>query len=397
MTSRQLPDWINSYLSYVENTEPAEQFKLWTAISCIAACLQRKVVLEYGALTLFPNIYVVLVAPSGGRKGTAMGPGYKMLRELNIRMSAEATTREALIRALNSSNDTKIEESTGDMYLHSSLTIYSQELTVFLGYDNKQLMSDLTDWYDCRERWTYDTKHQGTDAIINIWVNLFGATTPSLLQTTLPQDAIGGGLTSRMIFVYAPKKGAVIPRPTYRDDLYTQLVHDLERIKMMSGVFKLTEEFIKVYEEWYLLSESKPPFEDDRLAGYMERRPNHVLKLSMIMGASEGSEFTLHARHFARALDILTDAEHQMLQVFKGIGKSNLAALIARMQAILATKGSMHFSELTQRFLHDADEFSINRALQQMASANMIKHIHRGASVWIEWCGTDPTNFYGKI
>lgn len=146
MTPRQLPDWIETYLSYVENTEPAEQFKLWTAISCIAACLQRKVVLEYGALTLYPNMYVVLVAPSGGRKGTAMGPGYKMLRELNVRMSAEATTREALIRALNTSSDTDIQEETGDMYLHSSLTIYSQELTVFLGYDKKQLKSDLTDW-----------------------------------------------------------------------------------------------------------------------------------------------------------------------------------------------------------------------------------------------------------
>lgn len=397
MTPRQLPDWIETYLSYVENTEPAEQFKLWTAISCIAACLQRKVVLEYGALTLYPNMYVVLVAPSGGRKGTAMGPGYKMLRELNVRMSAEATTREALIRALNTSSDTDIQEETGDMYLHSSLTIYSQELTVFLGYDNKQLMSDLTDWYDCRERWTYDTKHQGTDAIINIWVNLFGATTPSLLQTTLPQDAIGGGLTSRMIFVFAPKKGNIIPRPTYKEDLYVKLIHDLEQIKMMTGTFKLSEDFIQAYERWYLASESKPPFDDDRLAGYLERRPNHVLKLSMIVGASEGSTFNLKEKHFNRALTILDAAEKQMLQVFKGIGKSNLAALIARMQAILATKQRMLFSELTQRFLHDADEFSINRAIQQMTSAGMVKTIIRGNVSTIEWCGTDPNDFYGRL
>lgn len=397
MTPRQLPDWIEAYLSYVENTEPAEQFKLWTAISCIAACLQRKVVLEYGALTLYPNMYVVLVAPSGGRKGTAMGPGYKMLRELNVRMSAEATTREALIRALNTSSDTDIQEETGDMYLHSSLTIYSQELTVFLGYDNKQLMSDLTDWYDCRERWTYDTKHQGTDAIINIWVNLFGATTPSLLQTTLPQDAIGGGLTSRMIFVFAPKKGKIIPRPTYKEDLYVKLIHDLEQIKMMTGTFKLSDDFIQAYERWYLASESKPPFDDDRLAGYLERRPNHVLKLSMIVGASEGSTFNLKEKHFNRALTILDTAEKQMLQVFKGIGKSNLAALIARMQAILATKQRMLFSELTQRFLHDADEFSINRAIQQMTSAGMVKTIIRGNVSTIEWCGTDPNDFYGRL
>lgn len=396
MTTRQLPDWIDVYLDYVSNTEPAEQFKLWTAISCIAACLRRKVVLEFGALTLYPNIYIVLVAPSGGRKGTAMGPGYKMLRDLNIRMSAEATTREALIRALNISSDTHIGEA-GDMYIHSSLTIYSQELTVFLGYDNKQLMSDLTDWYDCRERWTYDTKHQGTDAIINIWVNLFGATTPSLLQTTLPQDAIGGGLTSRMIFVYAPGKGAVIPRPTYKEELYVKLTHDLEQIGLMAGVFKLSPDFVDAYEAWYKQQDDHPPFDDDRLAGYLERRPNHVLKLSMIFGASEGSTLVLQPRHFERALQVLTAAEANMLQVFKGIGKSSLASLIARMQSIIATKRTVLYAELVNRFLHDADGFSIDKALQQMSNAGMIRTMMTGNVHTVEWIGPNPNEFYERI
>jgi hypothetical protein len=397
MSDRLLPDWIEAYLSYVENTEPALQFKLWTAISCIAACLRRKTVLEFGALTLYPNIYTVLVAPSGGRKGTAMGPGYKLLREMGIRMSAEATTREALIKALNTSSDSNIDQETGSLGLHSSLTIYSQELTVFIGYNNQQLMSDLTDWYDCRDYWTYDTKHQGTDAIINVWVNLFGATTPSLLQTTLPQDAIGGGLTSRMIFVYAPKKWKTIAQPTYKSDMYVSISHDLEQIAMLSGTFKLSSSFISAYEEWYEKQDDNPPFDDDRLAGYLERRPNHILKLSMVLGASESNNLNLELRHFERALKILTDVEASMLQVFKGIGKSGLASLVARMQSIIATKGKIPYAELINRFLHDADNWSIDKALLQMTSAGMIKQVQEGNRAYVTWVGSDLNDYYAVL
>jgi hypothetical protein len=283
------------------------------------------------------------------------------------------------------------------MTLHSSLTIYSQELTVFLGYDNKQLIGDLTDWYDCRDHWTYDTKHQGQDAIVNIWVNLFGATTPSLLQTTLPPDAISGGLTSRMIFVYAPRKGKVEPRPTYRDEMYAMLSHDLEQISMISGTYKLSNACVELYEAWYVHEDSNPPFDDERLSGYLERRSNHVLKLAMIIGASERNDLVLEPRHFERAKAILTGAEEHMLQVFKGIGKSNIAALVARMQSIVAAKGTISYAELVNRFLHDADNWHIDKALLQMTSAGMIKQVHEGQRVLIKWTGEDPSSAYSAF
>ena len=77
-------------------------------------------------------MYIVLVGPSGCRKGTAMGPGYSFLRKVGAKLSAEATTREALIGSLELCKDTSVAPD-GTSYDHSSLTIFSQELTVFLG------------------------------------------------------------------------------------------------------------------------------------------------------------------------------------------------------------------------------------------------------------------------
>ena len=142
---RRLPDWITGFLKYTENTEPPYTFRLWTALHTITAVLQRKCYLPWGSLTFYPNMYIVLVAPPGAaRKGTAMGPSLDMLSEpnLGVKLAAEAITREALIRELKNANDTIINQQTGEMIFHSSLTIHSQELTVFLGYHNYQLMSD---------------------------------------------------------------------------------------------------------------------------------------------------------------------------------------------------------------------------------------------------------------
>ena len=80
--SRLVPDWIESYLEATDNTEPPILYRTWTAVSVIAAVLQRKVFLEWHT-RIFPNMYIVLVGPPGRcRKGTAMVPVQKMLRIL---------------------------------------------------------------------------------------------------------------------------------------------------------------------------------------------------------------------------------------------------------------------------------------------------------------------------
>jgi hypothetical protein len=311
-----------------------------------------------------------------------MNPGMKLLREMGIKIAAESITREALIRELKQSNDTQVDVTSGDMFLHASLTIFSQELTVFLGYNNQALMSDLTDWFDCRDSWTYRTKNMGTDEIIGVWVNLIGATTPELLQTTLPTDAIGGGLTSRMIFVFEQKKGKIVPNPflTKEDlEVYQDLIRDLERICMMSGEFQVTEDFIERYIEWYIdYSTSDPPFEDYRFAGYLERRPTHLLKLCMIVSASHTSSRVINRVDFERALMILELTERRMPLTFAGVGKSNTADVMQRVIAVVSASGTIEFSELLRRFYQDIDKFILEKMVDTLRSMGKVEVVREG-------------------
>lgn len=368
-------------------------YKLWCGISVIAACLKRKCVLNWGTLTLYPNMYVVLVGPSGKcRKGTAMNQGMWFMREMGIKMAAESITREALIRELKeANNDVSVDPTTGEISMHASLTVYSQELTVFLGYNNQALMSDLTDWYDCRSEWTYRTKTQGTDAIIGVWVNLIGATTPDLLQTTLPQDAIGGGLTSRIIFVYENKKEKTVATPFLSHEeriLRDKLKDDLSRICALSGEFTVTNSFIDSYVPWYIAySNGKPPFQDYRFSGYFERRPSHLLKLCMIVNAARSSKMELDKVDFNKALEILEMTEKKMPYTFSGVGKSVTADSMARVMKIVAVEGVIEFRELHRRTFQDIDKFTLEKLVESLIAMEYITVEYKDKLKMIKYIG----------
>ena len=387
---RQLVDWIDAYVKYQENTEPPRMFHLWCAINIIASVLQRKCRLEWGTITFYPNMYVVLVAPSGkARKGTAMSPALNFLEDLNIKLAAEAITREALIRELNSASDTDHDLETGNMEFHSSLTIFSPELTVFLGYNNEQLMSDLTDWYDCRNKWTYRTKTQGTDEIRGVYVNLIGATTPELIAETMSRKAIGGGLTSRMIFVYEEDKGKIVPRPFLTDaqrGLYQQLKDDLNDIHFMRGRFDITEDFIRYWEDWYVKQEHNPPFNDIKFGGYIERRPNHVMKLSMILSASRSDRMLLEFQDIERAVRILEATEVNMQRTFAGVGKYTHADTLAQVMNEIAIRGDSGITheELSYIFRNDANVQILREIIDSLNVSGFLDSITRdGKEIYV--------------
>lgn len=382
--ARQAGDWITAYLKYTDNSEPPELYKLWVAISVIAASLQRKVFLRWEK-KVYPNMYIILVGPSGKcRKGTAMYPGEDLLRKLGIPLAAEAITREALIKELERTQDSA-KLALSQITLHSSLTVFSKELTVFLGYNNMSLMSDLTDWYDCSNVWTYRTKNAGVNELINVFVNIIGATTPELIQSTLPRDAIGGGLASRIIFVYENKKGKIVPAPFLSkadDELYEDLFTDLAEISMITGEYEIDGEFLDHYTEWYIAQEDNPPFQDDRFSGYFQRRAHHALKLSMILTASAGNEKMMTADTLKRAINILEQTEVKMPMVFRGMGASEYAAITDKVMHTIARAGEdgITVPRLLNLHYYDADKYTLDRIIGTLDTMNFCERNMEGTT-----------------
>lgn len=383
--TRRLTDWLDSYLTYTEQSEPPKLFHTWTAISTVAAALQRKCVINWGPIRFFPNMYIVLCAPPGkARKGTAMAYGSNFLSRLGVKVAAESITREALVREIMEAYSTTIDDVTGEMTFHSSLTIFSQELTVFLGYNQQQLMMDLTDWFDCGRgpdgKWTYRTKHQGTDDITGIWVNLIGATTPGLLRSTLSMDAIGGGLTSRIIFVYEEEKGKSCPVLFQSPEMMAlgeDLYYDLEQIHLMKGAFKPSSDFIDLWVDWYVAQEGRQIFSTPHLEAYCERRAVHVMKLSMILSAMESDQMIITGKQLQRAITLLEQTERNMPKVFSGVGKSPHAEVLSKVMNEIGMAGEITKSALLNKFYHDADDRVMEIIIETLRSMGFIDRVER--------------------
>jgi len=360
MADRLIADWIQGFLAYCDyNKEPPPLFKIWTAISTIAAVLQRKVYLPWER-NIYPNMYIVLIGPPGCRKGTAMYPAEQILNDFGmIKLASEATTSENLIRELKNSGTMHVDPATQDTFFHASLTIHSAELAVFLGYRNSVLMSDLCDWYDCRDRWRYRTKTQGEDDVVGVFVNLLGATTPELLQNTMSVDAIGSGLPSRIVFVYENARGRRCPDAFITDKERTikdMLVRDLDQIFQLCGTFKVSQEYLDAYTEYYLKEGAEAnSVQDDRFSGYCERRATHLRKLSMILNAARTNDMTITKQDFLAAHELLIRTEKKMPLTFAGTGRNSQADILNKAVMFIGGAGEMTQQELMRLMYRDVD------------------------------------------
>jgi len=276
-----------------------------------------------------------------------MAPAALLIRKIGVKMSASSITREALIKELEESS--ALDDINGDIVVHSSLTVNSPELTVFLGQDNKEMLMTLTDWYDCAGEWEYRTKTQGTNTVTGVWVNLLGATTPHLIQNALPLDAVGGGLASRMVFVYEDRIGKRVPAPfltQLQKDQAEQLLNELTDISKLNGAFQLTADAMDAWVDWYMNMEKTNPKMPPTFEGYLNRRQTHLRKLLMILSASRSNDMIINVDDFTRALDLLQRTERKMPRTFAGMGSSRNSQTITILHEYISEKGRVTIKEL---------------------------------------------------
>jgi len=383
---RKLPNWIDAFMAYTDNVETATIYRKWVAIMCIAAALQRKVKVDWGvSLRFYPNFYIILVGKSATGKGTAMRPGLDIIKQIpSIKLASQATSLQALISTLKDNNLTDVRDD-GSMVFHSSITVYSEEFTVFLGYKNSELISTLCNWYDCEEDWEYDTIKRSKEKVHGVWVNLIGGTTPDLIRSSLPPDSIGGGLTSRIIFVYADKADRISIFPTETQEqktLFKYLVRDLEKISMLSGDFSWTQGFMELWAEWRKKDSENPPFHNPKFDGYCGRRKVHLMKLAMVVSAACRSDLILTSDDLETAIEILEEVEEKMALTFSGMGRSDISELLFRANMFLKTSTSddIPYVQFARYFEGDADKNDLDRITQTLEATGVAKVIRRPGS-----------------
>lgn len=355
--SRQLSDWLEHYMLFTQNTESPTLYNLWSGITAISSALRRKCFCNWGLRGyIYPNFYIALVGPPGGRKGTAMKIAKPMVQALEIPMGSDSLgSTQALYKEIMEA-ETEYQDAKGLAKKHKSLSVWSEEFQVFLSERDPTLVASLTDLFDCADSWKYSTMKRGTEDISNCWLTIIGAITPSLLQSKLSQDAVGGGLLSRIIFVvgYGARKKIALPFLTKEDyALQEKLMQDLQRIALLAGPFKLKRDFLDSYIDWYENYSSAEGISNDKFLGYNARRALHLNKLCMIISASENESMEIHAHHFKKALALLEATEQEMPNAFQGFGLGSHAQVYAKLLTFIET--------------YDGDDFTSEQLMSQFS------------------------------
>lgn len=384
MSTRELGDWLEAYLEYTTSSEPPTSYHQWCGLAVIAGALQRRVYLQQGLeRTIYPNLYVILVGPSGRtRKGVALGIAKDLLAKVStVSIAPESSSgREALILAMKRATSTFTDPTDGQIKYHCALSAFSEELSVFLGQGDIKFLANLTDWYDSKDDWAYETIGRGRDAIQGVCFNMVGGTAPEWIQSMLPREAIGGGYTARVIFIVEEWKKKISPDHTLttrEHELIAALEDDLNRINLLSGAFNYEPDAKQAYMNWYISEDKKMrsgymPVEDSRFAAYCERRTTHIRKVMMLLSASRGDSLRIEVQDFDRALSMMLDAEGKMHKTFGGLGSARNSDSTEKVMEYIKLLGITTRKALLAKFYRDVDSQTLKGIEETMSQLGVV-------------------------
>lgn len=344
--ARNHADWLKAYLEYSQHTEAPTRMRFWCGVSAIAGALRRKVWIDQIYFKWYANFYIVMVAPPGVvSKSTTASVAMQLLRQVpGVHFGPDIVTWPSLVTSFAAAAEA-FEWPRGVYNVMSAMTLESAEFGNLLNPQDREMVDlYVTLWDGKQGALRKETKTSGNDSVENPWINLIACTTPSWIAGTFPEYMIGGGFTSRCVFVFADKKERRVayPRnhtPPDMPRLERALVHDLTEIAKISGEYVLTPEAEAWGTEWYDRHQDHPPpaLNDDRFGGYIARKQTHIHKLAMVLAASQSNQLVITAEHLAVANQMVSDLEQDMVQVFARIGRS---------------EESMHTERFYQYILH---------------------------------------------
>jgi hypothetical protein len=359
MSRRHFSNWIEAYMNYASFSEAPKHMHFWCAVSTIAGALRRRVWIDMAYFKWHANFYIILVAPPGiVSKSTTASIGMSLLKKVpDIKFGPDVVTWQALVTGFAES--TMSYEYEGEFHAMSALTIESSEFGNLLNPKDVEMVDLLVSLWDGKQgSFEKKTKGSGCDIVENPWINLIACTTPAWIAGNFPEYMIGGGFTSRCVFVYADKKAKYVAYPGQHvpdnmRQIAQNLVEDLSFISILTGPYRLTPAALKWGNDWYEAHYSAKHLhlDDERFGGYLARKQTHIHKLAMILAAAESDRMFIEAEHLAIAHQMITDLEPDMQFVFSKIGKSEDAVYAERLIWYVVKRGGCPYSE-AYRFVH---------------------------------------------
>lgn len=356
--SRNFPDLITAYVKYASVTEAPARNHFWSAVSMIAGCLRRRVWIDMKRFAWYPSFYIVFVGPPGIiAKSTTIDIATDLLRQVpGVKFGPNAITWQALVTAFASASESfEYEDAWHPM---SPITLVASELGSLLDLQDKDMIDLLIELWDGRKTYEKITKMSGNDIIEAPWINLIAGTTPHWIADNMPAAMVGGGLSSRCIFIYGDQKEkyiAYVDEQVQRGDEATRaaLIEDLERVALLCGRFRISDEARAWGRDWYerFWRDAPSRMDSQMLEGYAARKQTHLHKTAMVLAVSRGDKLVIEKQDLELANFMLEDLERDMPKVFSRMGRTEESLNAEKLVDFVRRAGEVPYSE-AYRMVH---------------------------------------------
>lgn len=305
--------WFEWYDKWTRESEPPLAYHIFASLCVLGSACGRRVVRRMGHFSIYTNYSVLLIGPTGRVKKTTAGQIAASLVKQAILcpILADKVTPERMISVLKQS---------GHHF------IFAPEMAVFFGKQryNEGLITSILRILDSPDEFIVETQTREQEVLQNLAVSFLGCTTPSLLETSMPDEVTSSGFMNRFVLVVEQDTERCFPTPGEPDPfMERKLVKTLERIKTMRGEMKLDEQATNWYNDWYIRRrEEVRRATDDTLVEVMERMPIHLLKTAMLVHLVQCDNFMVCEKCLRDSFNILSYTERQAPKTIQSLKQS---------------------------------------------------------------------------
>lgn len=366
--------FVSDFVYSMKGKESPIILNIWAALYAVAVESARKVKFKWAIGDLYPNLYLLVVAPPASvHKGAALGrasriltqmpeylAGYSRLlsEEKHIKCISSRATSEGIYKALVPKtfigvlpNGSPHTENYG-----SRAFVWAPEFATFLNSKKytEGLVDALTNWYDCLDHDSEDLATRARKPLRDIFFCLAGALTPGHLQKSLPEEAFTGGFMSRVVMICQERPYELFPEPVDYEGYPTE-EYLLERLAWIAwtarGSYEFTPEAKVFYYEFYMTSRERTlaaTSENQMLA--RQRHELLVLRVAILLRMAEyreGRDITVENLQWA--IKLLEYTYSCQTQAVETVGLTPEAESYVKTRRIILNKGSIKRLDLQRR------------------------------------------------
>jgi hypothetical protein len=325
-------NWIDGVIAECEHVETPRSWLYWSLCCAISAAAGNNYYLRTlrGAVIIKPNIYVMLLGPSGLGKGFPTKLSKRLVKISNTtRVIGGRSSIQAIVKELSTVSTREgappINDSRGYLVNGELSTAVIQDPNALT------LLTDLYDGEDNKD-WANLLKGDGKEQLKDPYLTALFGSSPAHFHDSVPQVNVEGGYIGRNLLVTEEsryKDSDLLDDESEEEALqefpYETFAQHLVVIGKNKGRMIPSPEAKKLYNEW---RRKWREHEKPDVTGFVTRVPIHALKLSMLLALAEKdlSNLIITEKHIQESIDKVTPLAYSSKSMSDGKGENPLAA-----------------------------------------------------------------------